>query len=178
AHQGFGVGFGIDFRGFFGIFVLILVIAVSGLGLLLRVEILVVIVRIVGADARTATLRAHALFRRIESGGALRANRWTAVQIVELGPAVRAALLGAQISLAQTALHRLARGGHPMRGARLPPSDAPVKSFVPPRFLSFRTRVAAMRLKARFTGPITGSARPPGDKSISHRALIMGALAE
>ncbi len=35
-----------------------------------------------------------------------------------------------------------------------------------------------MRLKARFAGPLTGAARPPGDKSISHRALIMGALAE
>jgi len=35
-----------------------------------------------------------------------------------------------------------------------------------------------MRLKARFTGPLQGRARPPGDKSISHRALILGALAE
>jgi 3-phosphoshikimate 1-carboxyvinyltransferase len=35
-----------------------------------------------------------------------------------------------------------------------------------------------MRLKARFAGPLKGAARPPGDKSISHRALIMGALAE
>ncbi|MGQ0534113.1 MAG: 3-phosphoshikimate 1-carboxyvinyltransferase [Caulobacteraceae bacterium] len=35
-----------------------------------------------------------------------------------------------------------------------------------------------MRLKARFAGPLRGSARPPGDKSISHRALIMGTLAE
>ena len=35
-----------------------------------------------------------------------------------------------------------------------------------------------MRLKARFTGPLRGRARPPGDKSISHRALILGALAE
>lgn len=34
-----------------------------------------------------------------------------------------------------------------------------------------------MRLRARFAGPLTGRARPPGDKSISHRALIMGALA-
>jgi 3-phosphoshikimate 1-carboxyvinyltransferase len=34
-----------------------------------------------------------------------------------------------------------------------------------------------MRLRARFAGPLSGSARPPGDKSISHRALIMGALA-
>ncbi len=34
-----------------------------------------------------------------------------------------------------------------------------------------------MRLKARFAGPLRGQARPPGDKSISHRALILGALA-
>jgi 3-phosphoshikimate 1-carboxyvinyltransferase len=35
-----------------------------------------------------------------------------------------------------------------------------------------------MRLRARFAGPLKGRARPPGDKSISHRALILGALAE
>ncbi|MGD9965996.1 MAG: 3-phosphoshikimate 1-carboxyvinyltransferase [Hyphomonadaceae bacterium] len=35
-----------------------------------------------------------------------------------------------------------------------------------------------MRLRARYTEPLRGSIRPPGDKSISHRALIMGALAE
>ncbi len=35
-----------------------------------------------------------------------------------------------------------------------------------------------MRLKARFAGPLRGRARPPGDKSISHRALILGALAQ
>lgn len=34
-----------------------------------------------------------------------------------------------------------------------------------------------MRLKARFAGPVKGRARPPGDKSISHRSLILGALA-
>lgn len=34
-----------------------------------------------------------------------------------------------------------------------------------------------MRLKSRFAGPLRGRARPPGDKSISHRALILGALA-
>ena len=34
-----------------------------------------------------------------------------------------------------------------------------------------------MRLKARFAGPLSGRCRPPGDKSISHRALILGALA-
>lgn len=35
-----------------------------------------------------------------------------------------------------------------------------------------------MRLKARSAGRLSGQARPPGDKSISHRALIMGALAQ
>ncbi|HWA21103.1 MAG TPA: 3-phosphoshikimate 1-carboxyvinyltransferase [Caulobacterales bacterium] len=35
-----------------------------------------------------------------------------------------------------------------------------------------------MRLKARAGGPLRGRVRPPGDKSISHRALILGALAE
>jgi len=34
-----------------------------------------------------------------------------------------------------------------------------------------------MRLKARSAGPLKGRVRPPGDKSISHRALILGALA-
>jgi 3-phosphoshikimate 1-carboxyvinyltransferase len=34
-----------------------------------------------------------------------------------------------------------------------------------------------MRLKARQSGPLSGQARPPGDKSISHRALILGAMA-
>src|ERR1700744_3947942 len=31
-------------------------------------------------------------------------------------------------------------------------------------------------LEARASGPLTGRARVPGDKSISHRALILGAL--
>lgn len=35
-----------------------------------------------------------------------------------------------------------------------------------------------MRLKARATGALRGRVRPPGDKSISHRALILGSLAE
>ena len=35
----------------------------------------------------------------------------------------------------------------------------------------------AQPLTARRSGPLTGTVRPPGDKSISHRALILGALA-
>ena len=32
-------------------------------------------------------------------------------------------------------------------------------------------------LEARSSGPLSGKVRVPGDKSISHRALILGALA-
>ncbi len=35
-----------------------------------------------------------------------------------------------------------------------------------------------MQLTARPSGPLKGEVRVPGDKSISHRALILGALAE
>ena len=35
-----------------------------------------------------------------------------------------------------------------------------------------------MQFTARPSGPLKGQARVPGDKSISHRALILGALAE
>src|SRR6201991_2744733 len=36
---------------------------------------------------------------------------------------------------------------------------------------------APQPLTARRSGPLSGRARVPGDKSISHRALILGALA-
>ncbi len=39
------------------------------------------------------------------------------------------------------------------------------------------TDTPARPLSARRTGPLSGTARPPGDKSISHRALMLGALA-
>ena len=32
-------------------------------------------------------------------------------------------------------------------------------------------------LRAKRSGPLNGRIRPPGDKSISHRALMLGALA-
>ncbi len=38
-------------------------------------------------------------------------------------------------------------------------------------------RPNAMPLRARRSGPLTGRIRPPGDKSISHRSLMLGALA-
>src|SRR6476646_3589016 len=36
---------------------------------------------------------------------------------------------------------------------------------------------AALPLSASRSGPLAGVIRPPGDKSISHRALMLGALA-
>ena len=38
--------------------------------------------------------------------------------------------------------------------------------------------MSAAGLSARRAGPLKGTVRAPGDKSISHRALILGALAE
>jgi 3-phosphoshikimate 1-carboxyvinyltransferase len=38
--------------------------------------------------------------------------------------------------------------------------------------------MTAAHLTARRAGPLTGTVRAPGDKSISHRALILGALAQ
>ncbi|HVT54903.1 MAG TPA: 3-phosphoshikimate 1-carboxyvinyltransferase, partial [Xanthobacteraceae bacterium] len=40
-----------------------------------------------------------------------------------------------------------------------------------------RHAAAAQPLEARRSGPIKGRARIPGDKSISHRALLFGLLA-
>ena len=39
------------------------------------------------------------------------------------------------------------------------------------------THDATRALRAVRTGPLRGTVRPPGDKSISHRALMLGALA-
>jgi 3-phosphoshikimate 1-carboxyvinyltransferase len=39
------------------------------------------------------------------------------------------------------------------------------------------TDESAMPLSARSSGPLNGAIRPPGDKSISHRALMLGSLA-
>ncbi len=39
------------------------------------------------------------------------------------------------------------------------------------------TEDAARPLRAKRSGPLKGTIRPPGDKSISHRALMLGALA-
>ena len=38
--------------------------------------------------------------------------------------------------------------------------------------------MTAATLTAHPSGPLQGQARAPGDKSISHRALILGAMAD
>ena len=43
--------------------------------------------------------------------------------------------------------------------------------------MSFSPQLTAQPLRAERSGPLKGRARPPGDKSISHRALIFGLLA-
>ena len=68
-------------------------------------------------DARAAAPGADALFGGIEAGRALGADRWAAAQIVELRPAVRADLLGAQIGLGQTRSPS-ARAGRPPHAGR------------------------------------------------------------
>jgi 3-phosphoshikimate 1-carboxyvinyltransferase len=54
--------------------------------------------------------------------------------------------------------------------AKSPEDQAPVQSNTAP------ADERAVRLSARRSGPLTGRVRPPGDKSISHRAFILGLL--
>ena len=65
--------------------------------------------------------------------------------------------------------------------APLPRARAAVKSQSSPDQPPIRggaNRHADAGLTARPGGPLRGRVRAPGDKSISHRALILGALAE
>src|SRR5262245_54217409 len=69
------------------------------------------------------------------------------------------------------------RAGHtPRAGRSLATSGRACQKLCHPISAAAETSVV-MRLKARFAGPLRGRVRPPGDKSISHRALILGALA-
>ncbi len=71
----------------------------------------------------------------------------------------------------------------------MPPRRAAVKNSVPhgrplawpgatPDSRSLLTASSPDRLTARPSAPLKGRVRAPGDKSISHRALILGAMAE
>ena len=50
-------------------------------------------------------------------------------------------------------------------------------AFTPPAVLKSPPTYRSLPLTARRSGPLKGRVRVPGDKSISHRALIFGALA-
>ena len=66
-------------------------------------------------------------------------------------------------------------------GCYQPPADeAPnhrAFSGIASRTVSSTANHAARPLSCRRGGPLKGAVRAPGDKSISHRALILGALA-
>ncbi|RZJ03410.1 MAG: 3-phosphoshikimate 1-carboxyvinyltransferase [Brevundimonas sp.] len=68
-----------------------------------------------------------------------------------------------------------------IRAAPLPPYGAAVKSHLRAaraRFASGARRVTtASQLTARHSPPLSGRVRAPGDKSMSHRSLILGAMA-
>jgi 3-phosphoshikimate 1-carboxyvinyltransferase len=51
------------------------------------------------------------------------------------------------------------------------------RALAKPRIFAVSAIATASPLTARRNGPLTGRLRVPGDKSISHRALILGALA-
>ena len=63
----------------------------------------------------------------------------------------------------------------------MPRRGAAVKSKTPREIASGRearsSKMTAALMTARRAQPLKGSVRAPGDKSISHRALILGALA-
>ena len=75
--------------------------------------------------------------------------------------------------------------GGDLRGVPLPRSAAPVKEKLYDenqrlhgyRHLSVTNDTAPSPLTTTASGPLSGIVRVPGDKSISHRALILGALA-
>src|SRR5690349_21333861 len=72
-------------------------------------------------------------------------------------------------------------GSRVAKRAPLPRTGAAVKSKPPrenPKPAEARSYpMTAAQMTARRAGPLKGILRAPGDKSISHRALILGALA-
>src|SRR5208282_2375507 len=114
-------------------------------------------------------------FHRHDFAG-IRRDHGILVEVVKLAPGVGADALGAKF--------RFRHGRNPsIWELHLASRGAPVNSGLPPardrgRGLdSFPIRADPPTLTARHHGPLKGRVRVPGDKSISHRALIVGALA-
>src|SRR5207244_3175959 len=133
----------------------------------------------------------HRLFR-VELRRALRTVGRAAVQVVELRLAVRTDLLGAEGGISQGA-HLLSGMGGRTRKRRLPCHLSGALSKALRRRAGAggpgkRTRVDLVtgpeqlpqhlpeRLIASASGALNGRVRAPGDKSISHRAMILGGL--
>ncbi|MBU1385818.1 MAG: 3-phosphoshikimate 1-carboxyvinyltransferase [Alphaproteobacteria bacterium] len=133
-----------------------------------------------GVAGRTAAAVAQLKrLLRIEIGRAFGAVGRAAAQVVEFGLAVRADLLLAQFGIGH-GVRPLAGVGN--RARPLPPWGAAVKSHLSrrPRRLTLagdRRVPVPSTLTAASAPALSGVTRAPGDKSMSHRALILGAMA-
>ena len=107
----------------------------------------------------------------LEAVLALRALDGPLLKIVKSCAARRANALNSQISLDQSNLSRIQSGCEGRVVCHLSGvlSKAQMKAM--------NTAETQRPLAARRSGPLRGTARVPGDKSISHRALILGAMA-
>ena len=135
--------------------------------------------------------RARREDHRHESGLALRADDRGPVQIVELRTATGAKALGAKIGFSHVkrsvelvwkircftwlVAPPVNSGKHAQDGKSPDPDDGP-RCMVGGTVFGIPMTDAAQPLTSRRGGPLTGRIRVPGDKSISHRALILGAL--
>jgi 3-phosphoshikimate 1-carboxyvinyltransferase len=123
-------------------------------------------------------------FLGIEFGSAFGADGRTPSQIVELRRTGWANLFGAQFGIGQFGdLNLLAglegrslamAGGHCQKPS---PFSQPTKRVRMTDTAQAPTAAAPTQLTSHTAGPLRGAVTAPGDKSISHRALILGALA-
>lgn len=144
---------------------------------------------VVGGVTRTATdaTATQSLFHRVEFVFALRAACRATVQVVEFGLAVRAELLLAQFRFSHGFnLRREWNGYSEKSGGSLATRNGHCqKSYVTRVRTIFQiiseasSRVTVSQtFIASACGPLRGNVKAPGDKSISHRSLILGGMAE
>ena len=131
------------------------------------------------AAARARTRRLRSASSGSNSVAHLGQMRGTTAEVVELARTGGANLLCAQFGIGQGGASSQVGG---RRGGSLATAGRPLSKANPfARTPCPRRRYihgATAGLTARPGGPLRGRVRAPGDKSISHRALILGALAE
>ena len=158
---------GVDFRGLID-----LVLEAVGLGLRRGLDRLFVL----GLIVRRGRTRPHPArlqrFFRVELRGALGARGRASAQVIKLSLAVGADLFGAQLGNGQGGTFMCKIGGSlATRGSRC--------QKLIPFFGGQRGRAMAGEILKAWPGAaLDGRVRAPGDKSISHRALILGAMAQ